>query len=1065
MSKKRIDAGLEGFSPVNSIDTPEKRISSVNFVCSDSSCVGNESSTSATERFSPGDDNIHGEICDVSGGVEKAKTFTSSCACGIVSGGVANANNSASGSSGESVSGGVKQVISSGVRGSETVSGRVDKVKISTAGGPGGNVSGGVVQVKTVADDVSSVEMHGSSSVVHDSGFAVSGSVSKVEDGSTHIDQELSDTVECSQEKPISCVVCGGVDGLKYCSGCKTTHYCSKTCQLAHWSYHAIYCHAVSDLERLEKSKRYGNQTVRQAQVDDGTRRKVLKLVGDKPKIKCWLNGIENEFLWDTGSMVTLVDRAWAKRYCPSDEILPVSAFLDEKLQLRAANSSEIRFDGVLLLDFGLEKDKVEFAVPVLVSSTPIAEPILGFNVIEDFVVNGTSEDHQRLHSCFVTSRAFQVAPLVSVIQKKASNPDFLAEVKAPLDVVVPAGHKKQVRCRLKASAGGDGDQSVYFSPRVSGDDDFVFLETVSQLRRGRTNYVYVEVLNDSCQEKVLRKGSVLGSVHSVSAVIPMVRSPDVGNLGLGVVGRTQSGKVSVGSVEADLAGDGVGKEDSDDWVPDVDLSHLSEEQQAAVMKVLVEEKDVFSRSECDIGDIKDFKMEINLEDNVPVREAYRKIPRHLYTEVRDYINDLVTNGWIQESYSSYASPIVCVRKKDGGLRMCCDYRKLNGKTIADSQPIPRIQDILDGLAGKKWFSTLDMSKAYHQGYIHEDSRHLTAFATPWTLYEWIRIPFGLRNAPPAFQRFMNFLLGDMKGYICDPYLDDVLCYAEEFADGVKGLKKVLNRLRVKGVKLRADKCVFMKSEVRYLGRLVSGDGYRVDPVDTEALERFREPPSTVGELRSLLGLFGYYRCYIKDFAKKVKPLYDLLKSDDGEAKVPKGKKMEKVGQRYNPKEKIHWNHELQAIVDGLINHLKSGEVIAYADPEKPFFMTCDASNFGLGAVLYQKQDDVDRVICYASRTLTDAEKNYNLHSGKLEFLALKWAITERFADYLRYCPKKFMVYTDNNPLTYVLTTAKLNATGLRWVADLAEFDFSIKYRPGKENVDADCLSLRPLEI
>ena len=251
----------------------------------------------------------------------------------------------------------------------------------------------------------------------------------------------------------------------------------------------------------------------------------------------------------------------------------------------------------------------------------------------------------------------------------------------------------------------------------------------MSQLRRGRTNYVYVEVLNESCQDKMLRKGSLLGSVHSVSAVIPMMRDPDVGNLGAGVVGGSR--RVSVGAVGIDLAGDGVEKEDSDDWVPDVDLSHLNEDQRVAVMKVLLEEKDVFSRSECDIGDIRDFKMKINLVDNIPVREAYRKIPRNLYAEVRDYISDLVTNGWIEESYSSYASPIVCVRKKDGGLRMCCDYRKLNGKTIADSQPIPRIQDILDGLAGKQWFSTLGMSKAYHQGYIHEDSRHLTAFATP----------------------------------------------------------------------------------------------------------------------------------------------------------------------------------------------------------------------------------------------------------------------------------------------------------------------------------------------
>ena len=144
--------------------------------------------------------------------------------------------------------------------------------------------------------------------------------------------------------------------------------------------------------------------------------------------------------------------------------------------------------------------------------------------------------------------------------------------------------------------------------------------------------------------------------------------------------------------------------------------------------------------------------------------------------------------------------------------------------------------------------------------------------------------------------------------------------------------------------------------------------------------------------------------------------------------------------------------------------NLKSADVIAYPDFDIPFFLTVDASNSGLGAVLYQKQNGVDRVIAYASRTLTDAEKNYNFHSGKLEFLALKWAVTERFSDYLRYGPP-FVIYTDNNPLTYVLTSATLNATGLRWVADLVEYSCIINYRPGKENIDADYLSQRPVEI
>ena len=147
------------------------------------------------------------------------------------------------------------------------------------------------------------------------------------------------------------------------------------------------------------------------------------------------------------------------------------------------------------------------------------------------------------------------------------------------------------------------------------------------------------------------------------------------------------------------------------------------------------------------------------------------------------------------------------VRKKDGSMRMCIDYRQLNLKTVPDAQPIPRIQDILGTLGG-----TLDMSKAYHQGYIDERYRHLTAFATPWTLLEWIRIPFGLRNAPPAFQRYINLGLGDLKGSVCEPYLDDMLVYGRTFEEHVGHLKLVLKRLLARGIKMRAEKCVFEKS-------------------------------------------------------------------------------------------------------------------------------------------------------------------------------------------------------------------------------------------------------------
>ena len=394
-----------------------------------------------------------------------------------------------------------------------------------------------------------------------------------------------------------------------------------------------------------------------------------------------------------------------------------------------------------------------------------------------------------------------------------------------------------------------------------------------------------------------------------------------------------------------------------------------------------------------------------------------------------------------------------CVReKKDGSLRLCCDYRNLNKKTIPDKQPIPRVQDILDGLGGQHFFSTLDMSQAYHQGEIGMESRKYTAFSTPWSLYEWVRIPYGLTNAPPCFQRFMNDCLYNLRDKICVAYLDDILIYGKTWKEHEENLKTVLRCLRKKGVKLNPKKCDFFKKEVRYLGRLISGEGYRPDPENTSALNVSRNAPKTVGKLRSLLGFIGYFRNFVKDFSRKLKPVYDLLKIEEGQS----------IKKHLDSKREIKWLPEHQQIVDNVIDSLQSPEVIAFPDFNEPFILHCDASQLGLGGVLYQNQSGKLRVISFASRTLSPAEKNYYLHSGKLEFLALKWCITDKFSDYLHYGPP-FVVFTDNNPLTYVLSSAKLNATGLRWVSQLANYKFEIKYRPGKNHIDADFLSRNPL--
>ena len=874
------------------------------------------------------------------------------------------------------------------------------------------------------------------------------------------------------------CCVCQKSGVMLRCGVCKSGKYCSKQCQKKHYPDHSKFCSAISQLKTLELQKLYNDSSVREEQMDVKTRRKFIKLIGEKPMLKCKLDGIDFNVLWDTGSMVSLVDTNWVKCNFPQKKLISVEELLqNEILEIRAANSTEILFDGVLLLDFSLKDDVNTFTVPFLVTSQDVNEPILGY-VIEKLVLDGKKIDEVSFNSCFALgSNPDKIQSMIAVIHEKAKAPDFLCKVKAPENMIISSEKSSVVKCKVKVSMDCD-KKTVYFCPELNGDEDsdLCFSDTLSVVKRGRTQYIYVNVVNSTKRDIMVKKGFVMGMIFSVSAVIPVNIDPYISNYNVENV-AVNSVKIEQESSLKNLSENVNSRNNfdknennsaSEKWLPKVDLSHLNDEQKCLVENLLLQECDVFSKSDSDIGNIEDFKMKIELSDETPVKEAYRQLPRNLYSEVKNYINDLLVNGWIRESYSAYASPIVCVRKKDNSLRMCIDYRKLNNKTIPDAQPIPRIQDILDNLYGQEWFSTLDMSKAYHQGYVAEESRHLTAFSTPWALYEWLRIPFGLKNAPPAFQRFMFRCLGGLAHTVCEPYLDDVLCYGHTFIEHLRNLEKVLKQLKLNGVKLRADKCSFFKKEVRYLGRLISKDGYRPDPKDTNALEKFRHAPKNMGELRSLLGFLGYYRCFVKDFAQKMKPLYDLLKTNDSqresEGKKITSKRLSKKGQCYDPKKCIKWNGDLQKILDEMIDYLKSPMVIAYPNFELPFFMTCDACAEGLGAVLYQKQNGVNRVISFSSRTLTAAERNYYLHSGKLEFLAMKWAITEKFTDYLKYGPV-FTVYTDNNPLTYVLTTAKLNATGLRWVAELADYNFQIKYRPGKVNTDADFLSRNSMNI
>ena len=805
----------------------------------------------------------------------------------------------------------------------------------------------------------------------------------------------------------------------------------------------------IAELERQQKASKKIDLRIQDTLP---LQNQLVKLIGSKPLFDCQLGGCDSRVLMDSGSMISLLGESWVGEKFPEACIQPISTFLEEEGEVRflAANNTEVDMVGVVVLPFTIGQSS--FPVPFLVTKTELSTPLIGYNVIRHFIQTGKPGDVvDLLINSIRDVEADKVRVMVNLIKEDTIEDDFLGDLRATKQCVIPAKSSVRLRCRVKGNVKGLDISFLCSEPCIpEWDDQLIVSESLGELVRGKTPHVNIEIRNTSSRDKFIHKGMIVGEICAIKSVLPIKlfnSSPS---------DFTEADVLNVG-MSGELPAE-------DKWQPKANLEHLPPDQRKEIEELLLEQCDVFAKTESDIGDIPDFQMDIHLTDEIPVNQAYRHLPRNLYEDVKNYINDLVVNGWVQESSSPYSSPIVCVRKKDGTLRLCVDYRKLNLKTVADRQPIPRVQDLLDGLFGQRFFSTLDMAKAYHQGYVRNSCRKYTAFSTPWQQFEWLRVPFGLKNAAAAFQKYINTALAGLIDKICLAYLDDILIFGMTFEEHKRNLRTVLIRLKQKGVKLRVSKCEFVKPEVRYLGRLVSAEGYRADPEDVKALEKFRVAPKTVGEVRSLLGFLGYYRSYVRDFAKILKPVYDLLKLDNEAEGTGSGKATSGRGKGYNKRMAVRWTSELQALVDRVINTLQSPAVMAFPDFDAPFILNTDASAVGLGAVLYQKQGEnkLNRVISYASRTLTPAERNYHFHSGKLEFLALKWAVTEKFSDYLGHGAKS-VIYTDNNPLTYIMTTAKLNATGMRWVAALTEFESELKYRPGKSNGDADGLSRNPL--
>ena len=468
----------------------------------------------------------------------------------------------------------------------------------------------------------------------------------------------------------------------------------------------------------------------------------------------------------------------------------------------------------------------------------------------------------------------------------------------------------------------------------------------------------------------------------------------------------------------------------------------LSGEDKRRFMSLLEEQHLAFALEDVERGETQAIAMEINTGDCIPKKQHPRRLPMALQEEVDYQVERMLKTGIIQHSKSPWASPIVLVRKRDGTHRFCIDYRQLNQVTKPDAFPLPRIDDLLDKLGGAKFFSTLDLASGYWQIRMEARSQEKTAFITHKGLHEFRVMPFGLRNAPAAFQRLMQEVLSDLNpsdgcGFV-SVYIDDILVYSKSLPEHLEHLRQVLSRLKKFNLKLRPDKCSFIQQEVRFLGHVLTPGGLQPSQDHITSVQEFK-PPQNVQEIRRFLGLASYYRRFIPGFAKIASPLHSLTRKDVS----------------------FEWTSECQKALDTLKDKLVKSPVLSYPQSDREYVLETDASVMGLGAVLSQLQEDQKlHPVAYASRALSSSEKNYGITD--LETLAVVWAMSH-FRSYVY--GQDVTVITDHSAVRPILQKPTSGGKHVRWwlkIQDCGARTLEVKYRPGRENSKADALSRNP---
>jgi hypothetical protein len=466
-------------------------------------------------------------------------------------------------------------------------------------------------------------------------------------------------------------------------------------------------------------------------------------------------------------------------------------------------------------------------------------------------------------------------------------------------------------------------------------------------------------------------------------------------------------------------------------------LNHLTKQEKQALFPVIKEYLDLFCNEKTGVlPSTTKGCHEIRTGDALPIKKNPYRVPYALKDEMRCQLDEMLAKGVITPCASPWAAPVILVPKKspDGTpkYRFCTDFRGLNSVTITPVYPIPDIKSNLSLMAGSRYFTLLDIENAYWNIPIREEDKDKTGFVTPFGSFRYERMAFGLSGAPSTFQLVMDAILIGFKDVEVLVYLDDLLLFSETIEDHARRMRLIFDRVREANFKLSVAKCTFAVPEVVYLGHVVNKNGVAPDPSKVTAIKGFPRP-KTVRDIRAFLGLSGYYRAFIKNYAAISRPLTQLTKKDV----------------------KFVWTDIQQQAFDNLKAALTSDSVLAHPRFDQQFILSTDASDYAISAILSQLHNGKERPISFASRMLNTAERNYS--TTQKELLAVV------FGTQIHRCflyGRKFKIITDHAALKWLITVKNHQCARLtRWVLKLTEYEFEIEHKAGKKHVNADSLS------